>query len=247
MNAEVYEAEAALHGTHWWFVGRRELFTDLLQELGPRPQWRVLEVGAGTGANLPVLDALGVRQVVGCDVSAEALRYSARGHAGPLAAADAVRLPFKDSSFDLVMAADVIEHLEDDSAALAEFVRVLKPGGHFLFTVPAFPALWGPQDVVAHHRRRYQRQAFLKLVTNARLNIRACFYFNYVLFVPIWAARKLLLALGIPVRTENAINTALINRVLTQLFRADVKYARRLRAPFGVSLCAVGVKAVQAR
>ena len=67
------------------------------------------------------------------------------------------------------------------------------------------------------------------------------------LFVPIWAARKLLFALGIRVRTENAINTALINRVLTQLFRADVKYARRLRAPFGVSLCAVGVKAVDAR
>ncbi|MGH9239441.1 MAG: class I SAM-dependent methyltransferase [Vicinamibacterales bacterium] len=242
MNAEVYEAEAALHGTHWWFVGRRELFSDLLQELGPRPQWRVLEVGTGTGANLPVLDALGVRQVVGCDVSAEALRYSARGHAGPLAAADAARLPFKDSSFDLVMAADVIEHLDDDCAALAEFVRILKPGGHFILTVPAFPALWGPQDVVAHHRRRYRRQAFLELVSSARLKVRSCFYFNYVLFVPIWAARKLLLALGIPVRTENAINTALINRVLTQLFRADVKFARRLRVPFGVSLCAVGVK-----
>lgn len=244
MNPGAYAAEAAVQTTHWWFVGRRELFADLLRELRPHPQWRVLEVGTGTGANLPVLNALGVQQVIGCDASEEALRYSARSYNGPLAVADAVRLPFKDSSFDLLMAADVIEHLDDDRAALAEFVRVLKPGGAFILTVPAFPALWGPQDVVSHHRRRYQRQSFLELVTNARLRILTCFYFNYLLFVPIWAARKLLLALGIAVQSENAINTGFTNRVLTWLFLADVRFARRLQAPFGVSLCAVGMKAV---
>lgn len=243
MNPEAYATEAAVHRTHWWFVGRRALFAELFRDMGPRPDWRVLEIGSGTGANLSALDALGVNQVIACDLSAEALQYSRRNRKGLFAIADAAHLPFKAGTFDLIMATDVIEHLDNDRAALEELARLLKPGGRFILTVPAIPALWGPQDIVAHHRRRYQRQSFFELVTNARLQILTCFYFNYLLFVPIWAARKLLLAFGIAVQSENAINTALINRVLTWLFLADVRFARRLQVPFGVSLCAVGVKA----
>lgn len=242
MNPEAYATEAAVHRTHWWFVGRRALFAELLRDMRPGPDWRVLEVGSGTGANLPALDALGVKQVIACDVSAEALQYSRQNRSGLFAMADATRLPFKAGTFDLIMAADVIEHLDNDQAALEELARLLKPGGRFILTVPAFPALWGPQDLAAHHRRRYRRRAFLTLVSNADLHVLTCFHFNYLLFVPIWVARKLLLALRIRVETENAINTSLMNRLLTRIFLLDVRSAPYLRTPFGVSLCAVGVR-----
>ena len=242
MNLETFAVEAAVQRDHWWFVGRRRLLEGLLRELNPGSHWRILEVGSGTGANLPVLAGLGVRQVVGCDMSADALRYSREQNGLSFAQADAAALPFASNSFDTVVAADVIEHVDDDGAALREFARVLKPGGHLVLMVPAFQSLWGPQDIVAHHRRRYRRAALVRAVTGARLRVAKSFYFNYLLFVPIWVARKLLLALRVKVESENAINTVAVNRLLTKIFLSDVGTAARLRVPFGVSVCVIGAK-----
>ena len=239
VNTDTYTVEAEVQQTHWWFAGRRRLLDRRLRELGPQQTWRILEVGAGTGANLQVLRALGVKQVVACDLSVDALQYSAQSAPVTLARADAARLPFRSGSFDLLLAADVIEHLDDDAAALREFVRVLKPGGYLVLTVPAFPSLWGPQDHVAHHRRRYMRAALLSLLGQAGLRVHTCFYFNYLLFLPIWAARKALLAARVHIRSENEINTAWMNNVLKRVFFFDVDTAPRIRAPFGVSLYTV--------
>lgn len=242
MNLETYAVEAAVQRDHWWFVGRRHLLQGLLRQLNPRPTWRVLEVGTGTGANLPVLTALDVRQVVGCDLSADALQYSRHTTGLAFAQADASLLPFASGSFDLIVAADVIEHVDDDGAALGEFARVLKPGGHFVLMVPAFASLWGPQDIVAHHRRRYRRRGLCGAVQRAGLALSRSFYFNYLLFVPIWVARKLLLVFKVQVESENSINTTIMNRMLTRIFLADVRSASTVRAPFGVSLCLIGAK-----
>jgi SAM-dependent methyltransferase len=242
MNADTYAVEAEVHRTHWWFAGRRRLLRRQLRALRPQHTWRVLEVGAGTGANLSTLVEIGAAQVVACDMAPDALRHAHAATGVVLARADACRLPFANASFDLLLAADVIEHLENDTAALDEFVRVLKPGGHLVLTVPAFPALWGPQDIVAHHHRRYRRGPLLDLLMRAGLPVRTCFHFNYLLFVPIWAARKALLAMKVRVSSENTINTDLMNRLLTGVFFADVDTAPLLRAPFGVSLCLVATK-----
>jgi SAM-dependent methyltransferase len=187
-----------------------------------------------------VLRNIGARRVVACDLSVDALRLS--GSEATLARADATRLPFRSDSIDLLLAADVIEHLDDDREALREFVRVLRPGGHLVLTVPAFPSLWGPQDIVAQHRRRYRRSPLLALIEGAGVRVSTCFHFNYVLFTPIWMARKILLALGVRVASENQINTSLLNRVLTRVFFADVDTAPVLKPPFGVSLCVVAAK-----
>jgi SAM-dependent methyltransferase len=241
VNREVYELEARVSASHWWFSGRRRLLRRLISGLGAdRRSWCVLEVGVGTGANLPVLLASGARQVVACDVSVEALRFSS--NRATLTRADAARLPFATNSIDLLLAADVIEHLDDDAGALREFVRVLRPGGHLILTVPAFPSLWGPQDIVAQHRRRYRRVPLLALLRDAGFLVMKCFHFNYVLFAPIWAARKLLLKLGISVDSENQINTPLLNLAITPVFLADVATAPILKPPFGVSLCVVAAK-----
>jgi len=240
VNTDVYLVEARVSASHWWFAGRRRLFNRLIRALHPNQSWSILEVGAGTGANLPVLHGLEVRQVVACDLSVDALRLARVGTT--LARADATQLPFHSNSFDLVLAADVIEHLDSDLAALREFVRVLRPGGHLVLTVPAFPSLWGPQDIVAQHRRRYRRSPLVTLVREAGVRVSTCFHFNYFLFAPIWLARKALLALGISVASENSINTSLLNRALTGVFYADVDTAPFVNPPFGVSLCVVAVK-----
>lgn len=239
MKTTVYAIEAQVRDTHWWFAGRRRLFARILHALGPLPSWRVLEVGVGTGANIEVLQRLGTKPVFGSDIAIES-EVAATGVI--FTRADATRLPFRSSSIDLLVAADVIEHLDDDLAALREFARVLRPGGHLLLTVPAFPSLWGPQDVVAQHRRRYRRGPLLSRLRQSGISVRRCFHFNYLLFVPIWAARRLLLAFRVPVESENEINTPLVNRLLSRVFFADVDSAPILRPPFGVSLCVVARK-----
>jgi SAM-dependent methyltransferase len=241
MNSDVYAIEAQVQQAHWWFVGRRRLLTRLLRSLEPQRHWRVLEVGVGTGANLPVLASLGVKQVVASDWSMEALDHTAVAGV-TRARADATRLPFALAAFDLVLAADVIEHLDDDRTALREFARVLRPGGHLVLTVPAFPSLWGPQDIVAHHRRRYRRSPLLTLMREAGITISGAFYFNYLLFGGIWAMRKVLMRLGVTVHSENEINTPLMNRILTRVFAVDIDSAPRIKPPFGVSLCVLGRK-----
>ena len=64
-----------------------------------------------------------------------------------------------DRHYDLIGAFDVIEHIEDDAAALASIAAKLKPGGKFVMTVPAHQWMWSAHDVVNHHKRRYSKRA----------------------------------------------------------------------------------------
>jgi ubiquinone/menaquinone biosynthesis C-methylase UbiE len=146
MEAETYTAEAAAEPTHWWFVGRRRLFGRELVRQAVAIDARVLDIGTSTGANLRMLRDLGFHQVTGLDKSDDAIRFCDEKGLGHVEKGDVCALPFPDSNFDLVLATDIIEHVDDDDRALMEIARVLKPGGRLLVTAPAFQSLWGLQD-----------------------------------------------------------------------------------------------------
>lgn len=235
MDLATYAVEAQVEATHWWFVCRRELFAREIERLGLAPDARILDIGTSTGTNLRMLNDLGFADVTGLDFSAEAIRFCEQKGLGTVKQGDICAMPFADASFDLVLATDIIEHVDDDSQALAEIQRVLAPGGHVLITVPTFRSLWGPQDELAHHKRRYRLRPLLQLVETAGLRPQRSYYFNYILFVPIWLARRLLMILKPKIESENQINSPLINRVLTGVFGLDVRSAPVLHPPFGVS------------
>jgi SAM-dependent methyltransferase len=236
MEATVYEVEAAVEASHWWFVGRRRLFARELARAGVRRDGRVLDIGTSTGANLRLLRDLGFHDVTGVDASENALRFCRGKGLGPVQMGDACDLPFAAASFDLVLATDIIEHVDDDARALGEISRVLAPGGKALITVPAFPSLWGLQDEQAHHKRRYRLRALGLQIVASGLRPLAGYYFNYLLFVPIWAARQIIVRLGIRLESEAQVNTPLLNAILSPIFALDVATARWLRPPFGVSI-----------
>lgn len=244
MELAVYEHEAAVEETHWWFVGRRKLFARELAALHLSRAAHILDVGTGTGANLRLMRQAGFTCVVGVDQSEAAIRFCTVRGLGSVKRADIRRLPFEDGSFDLVMATDVVEHVEEENEAVAEIYRVLHPGGFALITVPAFPSLWGLQDIQSHHLRRYRRAEFHKLLADAGFEIRRIYYFNYLLFPAIWAARQVIRLLKPKIESENQVNTLMINRLLSLIFSLDVATAPRLRPPFGVSILAVCHRAV---
>jgi SAM-dependent methyltransferase len=235
MQTGVYEAEAAVEADHWWFAGRRKLFASLISSLGLPKEAAILDIGTSTGTNLRLTRDLGFQNVVGLDASDEAVRFCAEKGLGVVKKGDACQLPFPANHFDFILASDIIEHVERDDLALAEICRALKPGCHALITVPAFRSLWGLHDEVSGHRRRYRMRPLLKKVGEAGLMVKYDFYFNYLLFFPIWAARRAMRALGVQFQSEAEVNSQLMNRIFTPLFRLDVATAPYLRPPFGVS------------
>jgi SAM-dependent methyltransferase len=232
-----YQVEAQLARRHWWFQGRRRILDRLLAGLQPRlpAQARALDVGCGTGANGPVLSAHAAL-AVGIDASPIPLGLAERTHTARLRG-DAAALPFPDRSFDLVVALDVLEHLDDDAAAARELHRVLRPGGALVVFVPALRLLWGLQDDVSHHRRRYGKQQLRGLLAGAGLQIQRLTFFNSFLFPPILAAR-LMMRLFPPrrLRSENELGGPISNALLAAIFGAEAPLLERIDLPLGVSL-----------
>ena len=246
MDASTYAVEAIVEETHWWFVVRRRLLARTIAALGLPHDAEVLDVGTSTGTNLRLLADLGFGHVRGLDSSDEAIRFCAEKGFPVVTRGDATRLPFADETFDLVLATDIIEHVDDDSAAVAEMARVLRPGGHAILTVPTFQSIWGLQDDVAHHKRRYRLGTVLALIERAKLSRRESYYFNYVLFVPIWIARRLIGLLGIRLKSEAEVNTPWLNTLCRWIFALDVRTAAVLHPPFGVSALVVARKPASA-
>lgn len=241
-----YDVMFDVEDDHWWFVGRRAIVMAQIEEAldgGLRiadcglPGRRILDIGCGTGATMDQLKRLG--EVQGIDLSRIPLNYSRRrGHERVLCA-DAVDLPFADSSFDLVTALDVIEHLADDVRGLREIRRVLKSNAPAVIFVPAFEVLWGPNDDQSGHQRRYRIDQLRESIAGAGLSIERTSYANIAMFLPILIGRKILNIFGRKDQAENRLNHPLINRWLSRIFSSEADWLRRHTLPFGVSIVCV--------
>jgi SAM-dependent methyltransferase len=175
---------AELEDDHWWYRERRHLLAKAISGLTPG---RAIDIGAAGGGNTRVLRQHGWDAV--------ALEYGADGaevaHGRGLATirGDATRLPLADASLDLVVAFDLLEHLVDDDAAVAEVHRVLKPTGTYLVAVPADPRLWSDHDEAVDHVRRYTREGLVDLLDRGGFEVTDVRSWN-VLLRPVVAMRR---------------------------------------------------------
>jgi SAM-dependent methyltransferase len=172
MDAREHERLAHFEEWYWWHRGRRAIVQRLLDLHAP-PCARILDVGCGTGATTQSLARFG--SVVGMDIGRSALEVAAR-RGLPVAQSSAARLPARAGAFDLVVALDVLEHLEDDLAAAREMRAALRPGGLLVATVPAYPSLWSGHDEALGHRRRYRRRPLVATLERAGFEIVLCCY-----------------------------------------------------------------------
>ena len=244
MERHTYAIMYEVEGAHWWFAGRRRILESFVKDIVAKlnsgegqPSPRILDVGCGTGANLEMLGQFGAAE--GVDVSEDALAFCRARGLTKVRLGAAERLPYEDNAFDLVTALDVVEHLDDDAAGLGEMRRVLRPDGRALLFVPAFMWLWGVQDDVSHHRRRYTLSQLRERVHAAGFEVERATYANLTFFAPILAGRLLMRATGARPASENNINVSALNGVLGHIFGVERFWLRHLNFPFGVSVVCV--------
>ncbi|HEX3528546.1 MAG TPA: methyltransferase domain-containing protein [Thermoanaerobaculia bacterium] len=124
---------------------------------------RLLEIGPGAGALLADFAGLGFT----CDAvesSADAFRLASRLNTSPAVHLRSDPDPAWAETFDVLVACEVLEHIEDDRAALAQWRAWLRPGGHLILSVPAHARRWSATDVWAGHFRRYEKAALRQLL-----------------------------------------------------------------------------------
>lgn len=239
MQQHTYSIMYQIEGSHWWFAGRRQIIRSFLEAIfsGTKTESKILDVGCGTGANLELLGEFG--EAEGVDVSTDALLFCRQRGLDSVRFGEAERLPFPDESFDLVTGLDVVEHLDDDLAGLREMRRVLRPGGRALLFVPAFMFLWGVQDDISNHRRRYTLPQLRATLGEAGFEVERATYANITFFLPILVGRLLMRLTGFRPASENNLTIGLLNKPLGMLLGAERFWLRFLNLPFGVSAICV--------
>jgi SAM-dependent methyltransferase len=239
MMQHTYPILYQVEQSHWWYIGRRKIIAGFVADICSRVtdrRPRILDVGCGTGANLLMLSRYGDAE--GVDVSEDALAFCRERGLADVRQGAGEELPYDDNTFDLVTAFDVVEHMDDDLAGLSEMYRVLRPGGHVLLFVPTFMFLWGLQDEVSNHRRRYRLPELRRVLEQAGFEIERSTYANITFFLPILLVRKLMRLTGTKTDSENSINVSALNGVFGSLFGTESAILRYMNLPFGVSgLC----------
>jgi SAM-dependent methyltransferase len=238
MERIVYEQMAQFDQRHWWYRARREVLAALIERTTALPKRaRVLEIGCGTGHNLAMLGRFGRVDALELDDEARGMAEQRLGRAvmrAPLPEIEDV----PDNSYHLIGAFDVIEHIDDDHAAVASIAHKLKRGGKLVITVPAHQWMWSPHDVVNHHKRRYSKRGLGALIEGSPLKLDKIGYFNSLLF-PVAVAERMASKMRGNDNAELKLPPAPLNTALEKVFQAERHLVGRLPLPPGLSLFAV--------
>ncbi len=250
-NPDDFQRVFDVEDQHFWFVARNRVLAAVLsaRPLVSSTMPAILEVGCGTGNTLRVLKAAFPSAIlVGVDAFSAGLRLARRRTAGSLVQARIEQLPFR-CQFDLIAVFDVLEHVEDDAAALRHLRIMLRPGGVLVMTVPAGRALWSRIDDESHHWRRYEPRQLRDTLAASGFRLEYQTYFMTAIYPLVFVARRVY-ALRDRVRrggngSESALERELkvapgLNRWLLRLLAPEAAWvARHRRLPFGTSLLAI--------
>lgn len=248
-DPSAYKGLLEREGRHFWFRARKRLVGELLRQIAPRlgRGFRAVEAGCGNGDLLGVLEGMsGHPLAVGIDLFHEGLLHARRRVSCPLVRGDVRDVAFR-RPFDLALLCDVLEHVDDDTAALENVWRLLRPGGILLLTVPAHPVLWSAFDTAAGHRRRYTRDDLELKLLRSGFSVDYMTHFMAPLFPLVWLKRRLAGPCLSQGRGDLAV-VPLVNGFLERTLAVEIPLVRaRRRIPFGSSLLALASRNARPR
>jgi len=234
-----------LEKNHWWFKARRDAIFRLIQQINLDNNAKILDIGCSGGPVMQFLKKKGYGEIYGIDISKNAVRLCQKNKIKNVSVMDGAKPSFSNEKFDLIIASDILEHIKNDSSALVEWKRILKPGGKLIVFVPAFNLLWSRHDELNHHCRRYEKSELVKLLKKVNLKIRRSSYSNFSIFIPIALVRLyqryFLKQKGGEDNQLSKINPQ-INGVLTIVLKIENLLLKFIDFPVGVSVFVVGEK-----
>ncbi|MEI7435382.1 MAG: class I SAM-dependent methyltransferase [bacterium] len=243
MNSAEYSKLRQIDERHWFYSGKRDIvryWINRFIQLTPDD----LLIDAGMGSGTWAVEMASRCRILAIDDHDESLaiagpRVEAAG--GQVLKSDLHTVHLPSASATVVTLMDVIEHVKDDAGALREMIRLTRPGGIIVVTVPALPWMWSDWDEAVHHHRRYTKSTLLQTVRQPGVRVLRCAYYNTILLPPIalvrWC-RRLRPAREELARSEDYIPSVFINRVCYELLVRPA-CCRFCPAPVGLSLLAV--------
>ncbi len=243
MNPDEYQKLSLIDRDHWFYRGKRDLVRHWIGRF-IRLKADDLLIDAGMGTGTWAAEMAAHCRVIGIDDHRESLalaapRVEAAGGRVMQSGLGAVDLPTGAAAVVTLM--DVLEHVEDDAGALREMIRLTRPGGLIVLTVPALKWLWSDWDLAVHHRRRYTKGELLQLARQPGVRLLRCAYFNTAMLLPIVLVRgwrRLRPARVGSRRLEDRVPPRPLNRALRYLMVRPA-CSTWCPAPVGVSLLAV--------
>jgi SAM-dependent methyltransferase len=242
MNQAEYTKMAEFENDYWWHQGKVHLVTTLVESMFPgRKDLKILEIGCGTGGVTKSLTEYG--DVTGIDTSADALEYCRKLGLTNILQADINEMDLSEyqGKFDLVLALDVLEHIQDDLETMRRVRRLLNKGGLFLINVPAYKFLWSEHDEALHHKRRYHSLELTTKLKDSGFKIVKRTYFVAAVF-PVMVIYRMLgnfFRRSAYPKTSYVILPKFLNNLMVKVLSVEAAIARRAALPVGATLTVV--------
>ncbi len=241
MNEHYESKYHELEQNHFWFKARRDAIARLIGSFGKNS--KILDVGCSIGTTIKFLNEKGYNNVYGIDISKKAVAACRRDGLKNVFVMDAAKMRFSSNNFDMIIASDVVEHVEDEDKIAREFNRVLSPGGALLVFVPAFKFLWTEGDDDSSHFKRYTKSDLKDVLERNRFSIERISYWNFGLFCP-FCGMKMMKKLGPGIKKYplHKMNAAVNSLALSLLTAENWVLQQKINFPWGISVFAIARK-----
>lgn len=230
MKNEVYKRHIDNFSKHWWFQARKEIIREIIDNK-IKKKIDILDFGSGSGVNINMLSKFGFINIYEPHSDTKNYLKHKYKNKNKFKILDKI----KNQKFDLIILADVLEHIKKDKKVIEKLSNNLKHNGQILITVPAYQFLFSMKDITLGHYRRYNKTQILKLFQ--KFKIIKLTYFNFFLFTPISFLILFfkLFKINFIDKVESAPNQY-INKTLFHIFSIERKIIKILDLPFGLSL-----------
>lgn len=226
--------------TRWWGVGRRHMIANLLR--GTSKEAKILDVGCSSGTLLSDLRDLGFRDLSGIDISQTAIDHCKKSGFKNIKKTDGRNLGNPCEKFDVIIASDVLEHIEEDLSTLQNWKSHLSDNGKLIVFVPAFQYLWSEHDARNRHFRRYTRRQIRQVLNEANMECIRTSYWNCALSLFAFFERtisRLFAHTSIYSKDEVYETPSFVNACLSLLLKCENRLLQHTNLPVGVSVFAI--------
>ncbi|RJR26594.1 class I SAM-dependent methyltransferase [candidate division WWE3 bacterium] len=245
MNNIEIEKMAKMENDYWWHIGKKHLVNSLIEHYYDDPNdLNILEVGCGTGNLTQSLQKYG--NVKGFDISPHAVEYCRNKgleniHLQDISVLD--HTPYSNQ-FDLILALDVLEHIQDDLNVMQKVREMLNPDGLFFINVPAHKFLWSEHDEALEHKRRYHSVELKKKLIDSGFEIVSKSYFVSITSPGIILYRfwNNIFGRSAYPKTSYVILPDYMNDLMVKTLILETKILLKTGLPFGVTLNIIAKK-----